>query len=491
MTAGQPLVTVFIVSTGHGTAHDELVVSLEAQEPETTAVVTIAPGAGMAERVNSAVQAAKTDFVVVMRPTGTLAPSAIAAVRESVAAHPSADVVYADDSVATGSKCRRSESRPSFSPERLRCQDYLGELVFYRRELFLDVGGFDAALPGAEFYDIALRVTRQAKSVEHLALDLFVRRSVAADPLVAEALESTRKALAAHLDATGGGEVRSVGTDGIHDTRRLVVGEPLISIVIPTRGIHTDIDGDPRCFVLDAVRSIVETSTWPNYEIVLVIDSVAEQAVVDELVVIGGDRLRFVEWKHPFNFSEKVNLGALAAKGEFVLLLNDDIKVITPHWLEAMLALAQLPGAGMVGSMLYYADETIQHAGHQYYGGEVSHIGLDTPRGDAGPMGGYRVEREVAGVTAACALIPTAVYLEVGGLTNLLPGNFNDVDLCMKTTWQGYQIYWTPHAELYHFESKTRDASVHAFEIDVAWRRWGFMMEVSPYWPHTFSRPVV
>ncbi|MFC5503421.1 glycosyltransferase family 2 protein [Lysinimonas soli] len=356
--------------------------------------------------------------------------------------------------------------------------------------MFSAVDGLDSRRPGAELYDLALRATRRAESVEHMALDLFARDVAIDPPLDAEALESTRGALLAHLEQTGGGEVRSVGADGVHDTRRTVAGEPLISIVIPTRGQYIEVDGVLRCFVVDAVRSIRAKSTWQNYEIVLVIDSVAEQRVVDELVAIGGPRLRFVVWSKPFNFSEKVNLGVLHADGEYVLLLNDDVEIITPEWIEAMLALAQRPGAGMVGSMLYYADETIQHAGHQYDGGEVSHIGLDAPRGDAGPLNGYRVEREVAGVTAACALMPTKVFREVGGLTNLLPGSFNDVDLCLKTTWQEHEIYWTPHAELYHFESKTRDASVHAFEIDVAWRRWGFRMEESEYWPHAFNRPV-
>jgi len=440
--------------------------------------------------VNRVVEASDAAFVAVIQSVGVLLPGAVAAVRGRASEHPAADVLYGNETVPGAGGRTASLMKPVFSPERLRCQNYLGELVFYRRSLFTAIDGLHSRRPGAELYDLALRATCRADSVEHLAMDLFARNSGVKPSLDSEALESTRAALLAHLDETGGGEVRSVGADGVHDTRRLVSGEPLVSIVIPTRGQHVEVDGVPRCFVLDAVRSIREMSTWQNYEIVLVVDSVAEQQVVDELIVIGGPRLRFVVWSKPFNFSEKVNLGVLHSDGEYVLLLNDDVQVITPDWIEAMLALAQRPGAGMVGGMLYYADETIQHAGHQYDAGEVSHIGMDAPRGDAGPQDGYRVEREVAGVTAACALMPATVFREVGGMTNLLPGNFNDVDLCLKTTWQQYEIYWTPHAELYHFESKTRDASVHAFEIDVAWRRWGFMMEESDYWPHAFNRPV-
>ncbi len=488
MSDPAPFVTVIVVSDGTESGRSVLFESLAKQA--STDVVVVAPGDGMAAAANRAIEASSAEFVAVIHPIGALVPGAVAAVCDHFLAHPAAGVIYGNEESPSGDGRPATLLKPIFSPERLRCQNYLGELVFYRRELVNDIRGLDVSLPGAEMYDLALRATEAAPAVERLTTVLFARNDAMEAPLGERALASTRRALEAHLAATGGGEVRAIGADGVHDTRRLVIGEPMISIVIPTRGVHVTVDGQPRCFVLDAVRSIIELSTWARYEIVLVIDSVAEQAVVDELVRLGGARLRFVEWSRPFNFSEKVNLGVLHADGEYVLLLNDDIRVITPDWLEAMLALAQRPGAGMVGGMLYYADETIQHAGHQYDSGDVSHIGLDAPRGDTGPLQGYRVEREVVGVTAACALMPTRVFLEVGGLTNLLPGNFNDVDLCLKTTWQEYTIYWTPHAELYHFESKTRDASVHAFEIDVAWRRWGFRMEESDYWPHAFSRPV-
>lgn len=480
-----PFATFIVVSDGPGAARDRLLASLETHDVD---VQLVQAGDGLAIAINSAAAGAATEFVAIVHPVGTVAASAVALVRDHFSANPSTGVYYADETRPVRRK-RVSISKPSFSPERLRCQNYLGEVVFYRRDLFVATGGVNPALPGAELYDLALRCTRATDSVVHLDLDLFAHDAPSAPLLDAVALASTESALSAHLAVTGGGVVRSVGADGVHDTRRPVVGTPLVSIIIPTRGVHTDIDGATRCFVIDAVRSIVDVSTWVDYEIVLVIDSVAEQSVVEELVSIGGERVRFVEWDKPFNFSEKINLGAINGRGEFVLLLNDDVKVITPDWIESLLALAQLPGAGMSGCMLYYADETIQHAGHHYFLGDVSHIGLDSPRGDPGPINGFRVEREVAGVTAACAMMPKSVFLEVGGLTNLLPGNFNDVDLCLKTVWQEHPIYWTPHAELYHFESKTRDASVHAFEIDVAWRRWGFMVEDSPLWPYPFSRP--
>ncbi|WP_166805451.1 glycosyltransferase [Cryobacterium sp. Hb1] len=457
---------------------------------DNVVVRELAVDESVAEAVNAAVDGATSDFISILRPEGVATPDALDVFSAFVEDHPRAEIIYSNEAALGPEGNLLSLNKPIFSPERLRCQFYFGDFVFYRRELFLRVGGLNKARAGALLYDLALRSTRESRAVEFIGEQLFLRESSDnGDSLLDdEALDSTRATLSEHLEATGGGVVKSVDPRGVHDTRRLVKGEPLISIIIPTRGIFSFIDGARRCFVIDAVKSIVDQSTYRNFELVLVVDSVADADVVVELVRLAGDKIRFVEWSKPFNFSDKVNLGVLHSRGEFVLLLNDDIDVISPDWLESLLALAQLPGAGMVGGMLYYSDETIQHAGHAYHEGDASHIGLDVPRGDRGPLDGYLVEREVVGVTAACAMMPRDVYFEVGGLSNLLPGNFNDVDLCMKTTWTGHDIYWTPHAELYHFESKTRDPSVHAMEVHVAWGRWSFRMNDTRYWPYALSR---
>jgi GT2 family glycosyltransferase len=138
--------------------------------------------------------------------------------------------------------------------------------------------------------------------------------------------------------------------------------------------------------------------------------------------------------------------------------------------------------------MLYYEDDTIQHAGHAYYQGSPTHIGLGLPRGSKGPNSSFLVDRKVSGVTAACALMPRHVFMEAGGFSALLPGNFNDVDLCLKVGSLGNDIYWTPNAELYHYESKTRDAHVHYYELDVIEQRWGLKLDDSRFWRvHPFS----
>jgi GT2 family glycosyltransferase len=442
-------------------------------------VVIHGAGQSFASAVNDGIARASGDHIAVISAGDSIDASVVAAIEAAFAA--GADVVYTDearDGVVL--------AKPAFSPERLRSQFYLGSLTAYRRSLLESIGGVREGIPGAELYDLALRATRSATAVSHLpgVLAQVTPSPLAAEwtPSPAEVARSTRTVLERHLAATGGGTVTAVGEDGVHATVRPVIGSPLVSIVIPTRGTTTLVRGKERCMVVEAVRGIVELSTYQNLEFVVVVDSVTEAGVRRQLAQIGGARLRFVEWSAPFSFSGKMNLGVLHAAGEFVLLLNDDVELISPGWIEPMLALAQRPQAGMVGTMLYFDDDTIQHAGHTYDFPHFTHIGMHAPRGSGGPNSGFLVEREVDGVTAASALIAKAAFLEVGGFSNLLPGNFNDVDLCMKLNARGYQNYWTPRAELYHFESRSRNPRVGKSELETLWRRWRSATTNGPFW---------
>ena len=394
-----------------------------------------------------------------------------------------ADVVYADESdpeLPSGDAIVR---KPGPSPERLRCQYFWGSVVAYRTAFLEELGGFHAELGSVALYDLALRATRSGGDVRHIA---EVVASKAGGPslgkLRPEEVELARSVLEEHLAQTGGGRVTAIGLDGVHETRRPINGSPLVSLVIPTTG-RWSAGVEHHSYLLDAVRSIVERTTYESYELVVVHDD-ADPDVIAELEGIAVDRLRLVPWTRTFNFSGKINLGALHARGEYLLILNDDVELITPDWIESMLRLAQLPSAGAVGCMLYYEDGSIQHAGHHYWRGDAKHIGMTAPSGSPGPLSGFRVEREVVGITAACAMIERELYLRVGGMTELLPSAFNDVDLCMKLNAAGRVSYWTPAAELFHFESKSRDPSVRRWEIDVAWGRWGSKMHAPEFWPY-------
>lgn len=400
------------------------------------------------------------------------------------------DLLYSDeDKVDAAGRHYDAFRKPDWSPARLRSQMYTGHLCLLRRSLVEQVGGFRAGFDGSQDYDLVLRVSEQARCIRHVPDVLYHWRAVPASVAAGSAakpyaFDAALKALREHCARTGtAADVEQVHPAGIYRLRRRLSGTPLVSIVIPTRGSAALIGGLYPTMVVRAVRSIVARSTYPNFEVVLVADRSTPPAVREELTELLGERLVWLWFDRPFNFSDKVNCGALAASGEYLLLLNDDTEVITPDWIEALLGPCQEPDVGMVGALLYFADGTVQHGGHCYARGEAGHIAFKSAGDSLGYFGSQLVEREASGVTAACALLPAPVFHQVGGLSMLLPNNFNDVDFSLKVTGAGYRIVWTPHARLYHYESKTRVSAVAPWEIDLVRRRWGRRMHTDPYWP--------
>jgi GT2 family glycosyltransferase len=181
-----------------------------------------------------------------------------------------------------------------------------------------------------------------------------------------------------------------------------------------------------------------------------------------------------------------MNLGCAHARGEFLLLLNDDVEVITPGWIEEMLAIAQEPDVGMVGAKLLFADGRLQHAGHVYAGGPY-HAFFQRGGDELGPAALLRVTRETSGVTAACAVVKASVFDEVGGFCPDLPNNYNDVDLSLKIRSRGHRIVWTPHSVLYHFESMSRQPEVSEAEAAFVRRRWAPQLDADPYYNPNFQ----
>lgn len=388
-----------------------------------------------------------------------------------------ADVVYADSKSSSGEKIER----PIYSPQRLLGHNYMGPVIAFRVDRLAIPANVDVRSDRAFLYALLIASLVENLKISHENSILYrelgnARTSLSAAEYgddcasILETLASPKYVSSATFDS---------------QANKIIVKKPfdtsaLISIVIPTRGVRNKKNG--TSLVINAVSSIVKLSTYRNVEFVIIVDKGPDETVLREIEAIAGNSARFVTWEKPFNFSQKMNFGVMHARGDYVLLLNDDVELISPGWLESMLALAQLPNAGMAGAMLYYEDESIQHAGHAYYQGSPTHIGLGLPRGSRGPQDAFLVEREVSGVTAACALMPKQVFLDAGGFTDLLPGNFNDVDLCMKVGWLGRDIYWTPNAELFHYESKTRDAHVHYYELDVIEHRWGLRLDDQRFW---------
>jgi GT2 family glycosyltransferase len=257
---------------------------------------------------------------------------------------------------------------------------------------------------------------------------------------------------------------------------------PTVSVIIPSIGSAGVVRGVERVFVVEAVRSVLVTAGVP-VEVLVVAGREMPATVIDALLTLGADgSVRIVGYDAEFNFSATVNLGAAHARGEHLLLLNDDTEVISPDWLLRMLDAAAGERVGAVGARLLFEDGTLQHAGHTYRT-SLDHVGFGLPGDSAGRHGLLAVRRPVAGVTAACMLTPARVFDEAGGFTTLLPGNYNDVDYCMKLRYLGYDVVYEPEAVLHHFESRSRVAGVHPDEIALIQRRWLTHVIDDPYTP--------
>lgn len=253
-----------------------------------------------------------------------------------------------------------------------------------------------------------------------------------------------------------------------------------VSVIIPTCGSSGTVWGQRRIFIIELIESILSISTWDNVEFVIVADTSTPEVVRRGLERLCGERLVWVKYDAPFNFSDKINKGRAASTGEVLLLLNDDMEVISPDFIEELVGLALDPGVGAVGARLLLADGRLQHIGHRYADGTF-HVFAEYDGDFAGPDDMCLVTRECIGVTAACLAVSAENFDLVGGMNVEFPNNFNDVDFCLKLVGNGLRNIVSPHAVLFHFESVTRDAAVTAEEAHLLFTRWGDELRADPY----------
>ena len=457
---------------------------------ERVTLVTHEQNQGIVGATSTALSHARGEFVALLDHDDELHPDALAEVCAAIDAHEDVDVIYTDEDKidATGRHHDLPFFKPDWSPERLRCQMYLGHLMVIRRTLMEDVGGFRSGFDGSQDHDLALRVTERARHVLHVPKVLYHWRAVpgsVADHIDAKpaAHDAARAALSDHAERLGlDADVTDV-IPGVYRLKRHFRNRPrpLVSIIVPTRGSTATVWGRRRCFVTAAARSLVEQTTYEPWEFVCVADAGTPPEVIAALREILGDRLVLVPFDRPFNFPEKINLGAAHARGEVLCTLNDDIEVITSEWLDTLVGFLREDDVGMVGAHLHFADGTLQHGGHAYFESEATHLMLGRNPADEANRHTLYCDREASGVTAACAVLRREVWDEVGGMWEGLPANFNDVDLSLKVRHRGYRIVVSPHARLYHFESASRDPQVQAWELEALYGRWRHRMQVDPY----------
>ena len=374
-----------------------------------------------------------------------------------------ADYVYTDEATFTSPNLDDLivlHFKPDYSPDNLRANNYICHFSMFDADLLKKTGLFRPEYDGSQDHDMILRLTEEAKHVCHIPKILYYWRShpnsVAADiGAKTYAIDAAKRAVHDHMRDYYGIEVEVESTRAfptIFQIKYPINGEPLISIVIPNKDHVEDLR---RC-----ITSIEKKSTWKNYEIVVVENNSVEQSIRDYYKELESDpKVKIVTYEGGFNYSRINNVGVKETKGEYLLFLNNDTEVISPDWMEQLLMYAQRKDVGAVGAKLYYADNTIQHAGVVIGLGahrSAGHTHYKMPREHLGYMGRLCYAQDVTAVTGACLMVKKSIYEEVDGLDESFPIPLNDVDLCLKIREKGYLNIFTPFAELYHYESKTR-----------------------------------
>lgn len=420
---------------------------------------------GISGNTNACLEMATGDYIGLFDHDDLLHPAALYEVMRTIC-ETGADFVYTDELTFSEkvSNIITAHFKPDFAPDNLRANNYICHFSVFSKQVLQAAGPFRKEYDGSQDHDFVLRATEKAKKIVHIPEILYYWRShpnsVAEDiNSKTYAIDAGKRAVADHIKRLGmSAKVESSKAfPTIYRIKYDLIRKPLVSIIIPNKDHYTDIS---KC-----VNTILNQSTYPNYEIIIVDNGSSDQAVLDYYEELKRKRtekkILIKSWPHPFNYSAINNYGAKFASGEQLILLNSDTKIITSDWIEEMLMYAQRKDVGAVGAKLYYEDNTIQHAGvvlglglHRVAG----HVFYKAQKENLGYMGRLYYAQNYSAVTAACVMIPKKVWDTVGGLDEEFQVAFNDVDLCMRIRKAGYLIVWTPYAELYHYESKSRGA---------------------------------
>lgn len=459
-------------------------------EDERIRVVYRERNGHISEASNSALDLCRGEWIALMDHDDVLAEDALFHVVAAINAHPQVRLLYSDeDKIDEAGQRFDHHFKPDWDPHLFRSYNLVCHLAVFHAQLVRDAGGFTPGLEGAQDYDLALRCIERIapEQIHHIPRILYHWRAHAHSTAQAQeakpyAVAAGERALDAHLARIGIAATTEADGQGYRVRYRLPEPPPMVSIVIPTR--------NQLALLRQCVDSIRTKTTYPRYEIVVVdngSDDPATLAWLDELRAQPDSRL--LRDDRPFNYSELNNHAVAACAGELVALLNNDIEVITPGWLDEMASLALQPGVGAVGARLWYPDDTLQHGGVVVgLGGVAGHSHKGLRRGHAGYAARVRYRGGYSAVTAACLVVRKSAYVQVGGLNeDELKVAFNDVDFCLKLRAAGLRNVWSPYADLYHHESASRGAedtpakqSRFAAEVAYMRARWPEVIAADP-----------
>ena len=429
------------------------------------------------------------EFVALLDHDDVIAKRALKRVNEELLKDDTIDYIYTDeDKIDAQGRHYDVFRKPDFDPVRLRGQNYCCHFSVFRNSLLDEIGGFRSGFDGSQDYDLILRATERARKVAHIPAILYHWRVVpgsAAGDVHAKpyAYDAGKKAVESHFARHKISVDVAKLNPGSYQHRFATTDKlklPHVSIVIPTRGDTSRVWGAATCMVENTVQNIVDNSTYPSFDIVVVRDVNPDGSMVHPFTLPVMKNLKFVDFYESFNIAAKWNAGVLASRGEIIVVLDDDTQIASPDWLEQLVGHFEFPNIGVTGPMLQLEDGRVFSAGmslqpkpRQVSKGESStHIGW---------MGMHSVARTVTAVSGVCMAFRRSAFDEVGGFSENYQYTYADVDFCLKLKTNNLDTVWTPEAKVYHFGARTRGDKTAETDLSVFEKRWGRFCGVDVY----------
>lgn len=414
---------------------------------------------GISENTNEAIRMASGDYIMLADHDDVITPNALYEFVKLINEQSNVDIIYTDEDKISmdGKHYFDPNFKPHFSMDYLRSTNYICHIFVVKKSIVDKIGMLDARYDGAQDYDFILRCCEATEAIYHIPKVLYHwrahRNSTAGNPESKQyAIKAGMSALEEHYKRAGiEAEIKYTDIFIIFQTIPKIIGEPKVSIIISSKDHVEDLD--------TCIESIEQKSTWKNYEIIVVENNSEEPEtfVYYEQIQKKYENVKVIYWKREFNYSAINNFGAAYATGEYLILLNNDIEVITPEWMEYMLGYCQRQDVGIVGAKLCYPDDTVQHCGAVIgMGGFAGHILTKYDKDMPGPYGRLKAIHNLSAVTAACLMVKKSIFDQVNGLDESFKVALNDMDFCLRVRKEGKLIVINPWAELYHYESKSR-----------------------------------
>lgn len=422
-------------------------------------VIRLEKNLGIAQNTNAGIASSTGEFIAFLDHDDFLEPDALFCYVDALNKDKTIDVFYSDEDKTDEYAAHYfyPHFKSDFNIDLLHANNYMCHFLAVRKSLVDTVGGLNEKFDGAQDYDFVLRLTEHTKKIYHCPRILYHWRcsnqsTAASQGNKMYAIHAGKAALNAHYKRLGWNACAQEGAvDGWYQTKFTLKEEPLVSILIPNKDHTDDLDV--------CLNSFFERADYQNYEFIIIENNsvLPETFAYYEKIEKEHDNVKVVYWEAGFNYSAINNFGFKFAKGDYIMLLNNDVELITPDIFQSMLGFCMRPEVGIVGAKLLYNDHTVQHAGVLVgAGGLADHVFKGIHEDDPGYMGRAISSQDVSAVTAACLMVKKSVYEEVGGLEEEFQVAFNDVDFCLKVRKAGYLIVYDADVKLFHYESKSR-----------------------------------